>query len=70
MAEGEQDSEDLFTFHHNHGTLVQLSENRLTAFRQRPSHEFNHGLLFSSKPIKDDELFEVRIDRKVKCASA
>ena len=52
-------------FHSNHGTLVQLSENRLSAFRLRPSHEFNQGLVFSNQPLKDDQLFEVRIDRKV-----
>ena len=66
MAEGDSDSENNFTFHYNHGTLVQLSENRLTAFRQRPSHEFNQGLVFSHKPLKDDEVFEIRIDRKVR----
>ena len=52
-------------FHANHGSLVQLSESRVTAFRQRPSHEFNHGLVFSNKPLKDDQVFQVRIDRKV-----
>ena len=62
----EEDDIQVFTFHSNHGSLVQLSENHLTAFRQRPSHEFNQGLVFSHKPIKDDELFEVRIDRKVR----
>lgn len=52
-------------FHPNHGTLVQLSENCLSAFRLRPSHEFNQGLVFSSRPLRDDQVFEVRIDRKV-----
>lgn len=66
MAEGDSDPENNFTFHRNHGALVQLSENRLTAFRQRPSHEFNQGLVFSNKPLKNDEVFEVRIDRKVR----
>lgn len=53
-------------FHQNHGTLVQLSENGLSAFRLRPSHEFNQGLVFSSRPLQDDQVFEVRIDRKVR----
>lgn len=66
MAESDSDSKNNFTFHRNHGALVQLSENRLTAFRQRPSHEFNQGLVFSNKPLKNDEIFEVRIDRKVR----
>ena len=56
-------------FHSNHGSLVQLSENRLSAFRLRPSHEFNQGLVFSSQPLKDDQLFEVKIDRKVSLIS-
>ena len=53
-------------FHSNHGNLVQLSEDRLSAFRLRPSHEFNQGLVFSSLPLRNDEVFEVRIDRKVR----
>ena len=69
MAEAENSvnihTQNIAIFHSNHGALVQLSENHLTAFRQRPSHEFNQGLVFSNKPLKDDELFEVRIDRKV-----
>ena len=52
-------------FHPIHGTLVQLSENGLSAFRLRPSHEFNQGLAFSNRPLKDEQVFEVRIDRKV-----
>ena len=52
-------------FHANHGTLVQLSENGFSAFRLRPSHEFNQGLVFSSRSLKDEQVFEVRIDRKV-----
>ena len=53
------------SFHSIHGSSVQLSENGSSAFRLRPSHEFNQGLVFSSLSLKDEQIFEVRIDRKV-----
>eukprot|EP00095_Tigriopus_kingsejongensis_P009407 maker-scaffold143_size313727-snap-gene-1.19 protein:Tk09407 transcript:maker-scaffold143_size313727-snap-gene-1.19-mRNA-1 annotation:"neuralized-like protein 4-like" len=53
------------TFHPRRGHLVSLSTDLRTASRAHAATEFNHGLVFSSRPLQDDEIFEVRIDSKV-----
>uniref|UniRef100_A0A336MFI2 CSON000929 protein n=1 Tax=Culicoides sonorensis TaxID=179676 RepID=A0A336MFI2_CULSO len=50
-------------FHPRCGKRVTLSNNNRTA--KRNITEFNHGLVMSGEPLKDDVLFEVRIDEKV-----
>lgn len=52
-------------FHSKCGENIKLSNDNKTATRN--SAEFNYGLalVFSSEPLLDDELFEVRIDKKV-----
>ena len=41
---------------------------RLTsATRTHASQEFNHGLVFSSNPLQDDQIFEVRRDLILLC---
>lgn len=52
-------------FHPSCGRCVTLSNGNKTACRTNPEHEFNRGLVFSLEPIKDNEVFEVKIDRKV-----
>ncbi|KAG8187410.1 hypothetical protein JTE90_009486 [Oedothorax gibbosus] len=52
-------------FHTKTGAMVTLTNSNKTAFRNNPHQEFNHGLVMSSEPLKDDELFEVKIDKKV-----
>ena len=62
------------SFHRRCGELVTLSSNcnnqtnssskgagkRYTgATRTHASQEFNHGLVFSSTPLQDDQIFEV-----------
>lgn len=53
-------------FHDVCGSLVSLSNLNRTATRNHPHQEFNNGLIMSSEPLKDNQLFEVRIDRKVR----
>ena len=53
------------SFHSKTGSLVTLSNNNKTAQRNQPVQEFNNGVIFSNEPLKDAQLFEVRIDRKV-----
>ena len=36
-----------------------------TAERRRPYDEFNNGVAMTHRPLKDGELFEIRIDRLV-----
>jgi neuralized-like protein 4 len=45
--------------------MVTLSNNGRTAQRNHPAQEFNNGVVFSLEPLKDNQLFEVKIDRKV-----
>ena len=53
------------TFHSRTGTLVALSNNNKTAQRNHPAQEFNNGVVFSAEPLRDNLLFEVKIDKKV-----
>lgn len=50
-------------FHSKCGKKITLTNNNRTA--KRMVTEFNHGLVLSAEPLKDDVLFEVRIDQKV-----
>lgn len=50
-------------FHARCGESVKLTNDNKTASRNLA--EFNYGLVFSNEPLIDDELFEIRIDKKV-----
>ncbi|PAA74013.1 hypothetical protein BOX15_Mlig004187g1 [Macrostomum lignano] len=58
------DAEEL-TFHRKCGTLVRLSTDRRVAERRKPFDEFNNGVVVSSRPLRDNELFKIRIDKLV-----
>ena len=65
--------EALPKFHERVGSLVQLSNDNRTAQRNHPAQEFNNGVVIGCEPLKEDQLFEVRIDKKVvecDCVSA
>lgn len=55
-------------FHFRCGESVKLSNNNKTASRNLS--EFNYGLVMSSEPLTDDELFEIIIDKKVSCSKS
>ncbi|XP_076236666.1 neuralized E3 ubiquitin protein ligase 4 isoform X2 [Calliopsis andreniformis] len=57
--------EDRLRFHERVGSMVKLSNNARTAERIRPLDEFNNGVVMTHRPLRDNELFEVRIDRLV-----
>ncbi|OAD58573.1 Neuralized-like protein 4 [Eufriesea mexicana] len=57
--------EDRLRFHERVGSLAKLSNNARTAERRRPLDEFNNGVVMTHRPLRDNELFEVRIDRLV-----
>jgi neuralized-like protein 4 len=59
------DPNDKLRFHARCGSLVKLTSNSRTAERRRPFDEFNNGIAMTSRPLKDNELFEIRIDRLV-----
>ena len=52
-------------FHSRVGSLVVLSNENRTAQRNHPTQEFNNGVVISAEPLRDNQLFEVKIDRKV-----
>nr|CAD7196670.1 unnamed protein product [Timema douglasi] len=52
-------------FHERCGSLVKLSCNSRTGERRRPLDEFNNGVVMTHRPLRDNELFEIRIDRLV-----
>ncbi|XP_060809528.1 neuralized-like protein 4 isoform X2 [Amyelois transitella] len=54
-------------FHRVHGRNARLSRNRLTATRATVYSEFNDAVLFSSRPLRECDMFELRIDRMVDC---
>lgn len=57
--------EDRLHFHIRCGSLVSLSSNNRTAERRRPLDEFNNGVVMTHRPLRDNELFEIRIDKLV-----
>lgn len=59
------DPNDKLRFHARCGSLVKLSNNSRTAERRRPYDEFNNGIAMTHRCIRDNELFEIRIDRLV-----
>ncbi|XP_055625831.1 neuralized-like protein 4 [Toxorhynchites rutilus septentrionalis] len=59
------DPNDKLRFHTRCGSLVKLSLNCRTAERRRPLDEFNNGVVMTHRPLRDNELFEIRIDRLV-----
>lgn len=52
--------------HPRSGKLIGLSNSNRTAQRNQPVQEFNHGLVLSREPLRDRDVFTVRIDKKVK----
>lgn len=52
-------------FHHVHGKNARIVNGGLTALRPRPLSEFNDAIVFSSRPLRDGELFEVCLDNIV-----
>ncbi|GFR92101.1 neuralized-like protein 4 [Elysia marginata] len=56
---------DGLRFHDKCGNLVKLSNSRRSAERRRPLDEFNNGVVMTNRPVKDFEIFEIRLDRLV-----
>lgn len=58
-------SNERLVFHEKCGGLVKLTNGRRTAERTRPLDEFNNGVVMTNRPLKDDEIFEIRLDELV-----
>lgn len=59
------DMNDHIRFHTRCGSLVRLSPNCRSAERRRPFDEFNNGVVMTHRPLRDNEVFEIRIDKLV-----
>lgn len=59
------DPNDRLRFHTRCGSLVKLATGHRTAERRRPLDEFNNGVVMTHRPLRDNELFEIRIDKLV-----
>lgn len=58
------DSDEL-RFHTLHGRNAAVINNGRTAVRTNDTGEFNDAIVMSSRPLRDNELFEVVIEKLV-----
>uniref|UniRef100_A0A673FK32 Neuralized-like protein 4 n=1 Tax=Sinocyclocheilus rhinocerous TaxID=307959 RepID=A0A673FK32_9TELE len=65
VAAGGMTTNDALLFHEKCGTLIKLSNNNKTAERRRPLDEFNNGVVMTNRPLRHNEMFEIRIDKLV-----
>ncbi|XP_062372617.1 neuralized-like protein 4 isoform X2 [Sardina pilchardus] len=65
MGSGSMTTNDALLFHEKCGTLIKLSNNHKTAERRRPLDEFNNGVVMTNRPLRHNEMFEIRIDKLV-----
>uniref|UniRef100_A0A671PAR1 Neuralized-like protein 4 n=1 Tax=Sinocyclocheilus anshuiensis TaxID=1608454 RepID=A0A671PAR1_9TELE len=65
VAGGGMTTNDALLFHEKCGTLIKLSNNNKTAERRRPLDEFNNGVVMTNRPLRNNEMFEIHIDKLV-----
>ena len=52
-------------FHPNCGSHAAVINGGLTAHRPNAADDFNFGVVLTSRPLKTNEIFEVRLDKMV-----
>lgn len=52
-------------FHNLHGYNVVISGDGLTASRPYAHNEFNNAVVLTNRPLRNDELFEVTIEKMI-----
>ena len=57
--------ENRLTFHPNCGSHAAVINGGLTAHRPNAGDDFNFGVVLTSRPLKPNEIFEVRLDKMV-----
>ena len=58
-------NDNFFKFSSFHGGQVAVSHNSRSAVRINPLCEFNDAIVMSHRALKDDELFEVIVEKLV-----
>ena len=58
-------NDNRFKFSSFHGGQVAVSHNCCRAVRINPLCEFNNAIVMSHRPLRDDELFEVIVEKLV-----
>lgn len=58
-------NESFFKFSPFHGGQVAVSHNCRSAVRINPLCEFNNAIVMSHRPLRDNELFEVIVEKLV-----
>lgn len=61
----EEDFSDRLQFHPRCGTHAAVIRNNRTAHRPNALEDFNNGVVLTSRPLRANELFEVRLDKMV-----
>ena len=52
-------------FHPNCGSHAAVINNGLSAYRPNAADDFNFGVVLTNRPLKPNEVFEVRLDKMV-----
>ncbi|XP_032236441.2 neuralized-like protein 4 isoform X1 [Nematostella vectensis] len=58
-------NDNWFTFSSFHGDQVVISHDHRNAIRVNPLVEFNNAIVMSQRPLRDDEMFEIIIEKQV-----
>lgn len=61
----EEDFSDRLQFHPRCGTHAAVIRSNRTAHRPNALEDFNNGVVLTNRPLKPNELFEVRLDKMV-----
>ena len=57
--------ENPLKFNHQTGRFISLSQENKIASKVTPNKNYNNGLVFSAAPLQENQMFEVRIDKKI-----
>ena len=57
---------DRYAFNEKHSDLVAISADKKTASRQLPMFCFDNGIAFTDQPLRNNEIFEVRIEQMIR----
>ncbi len=59
------DPHPLLLFHPNCGSHAAVINSGLTAHRPNAGDDFNFGVVLTNRPLRTNEVFEVRLDKMV-----